>query len=140
MNRKKLPPKEIVFQAVMILLFTLLFLSCVYPFYYIFIASISDPDAVQKSMISWYPLEPTLKNYAQVFELNGIFNAFLVSIARTVVGTIVTLFFYQHSGLYPDKAGAALQEAVLLHCHRFHVYQRRADPLVSDHEDHRTAG
>ncbi len=93
MNRKKLPPKEIVFQAVMILLFTLLFLSCVYPFYYIFIASISDPDAVQKSMISWYPLEPTLKNYAQVFELNGIFNAFLVSIARTVVGTIVTLFF-----------------------------------------------
>lgn len=93
MNRKKLPPKEIVFQTVMILLFTLLFLSCVYPFYYIFIASISDPDAVQKSMISWYPLEPTLKNYAQVFELNGIFNAFLVSIARTVVGTIVTLFF-----------------------------------------------
>ncbi len=93
MNRKKLPPKEIVFQAVMILLFTLLFLSCVYPFYYIFIASISDPDAVQKSMISWYPLEPTLKNYAQVFELNGIFNAFLVSIARTVVGTVVTLFF-----------------------------------------------
>ena len=28
-----------------------------------------------------------------MFELNGIFNAFLVSIARTVVGTIVTLFF-----------------------------------------------
>ena len=55
MNRKKLPPKEIVFQAVMILLFTLLFLSCVYPFYYIFIASISDPDAVQKSMISGIP-------------------------------------------------------------------------------------
>lgn len=93
MNRKKIPPKEILFQAVMIVIFTLLFLSCVYPFYYIFIASISDPDAVQKSMISWYPLEPTLKNYAQVFELNGIFNAFLVSIARTVVGTVVTLFF-----------------------------------------------
>lgn len=93
MNRKRLPAKEIIFQVVMIIIFTGIFLSCIYPFYYIFISSISDPDAVQKSMITWYPLEPTLKNYAQVFKLNGIFNAFFVSVARTVIGTIVTLFF-----------------------------------------------
>lgn len=93
MNRKRLPAKEIIFQVVMIIIFTGIFLSCIYPFYYIFISSISDPDAVQKSMITWYPLEPTLKNYAQVFKLNGILNAFFVSVARTVIGTIVTLFF-----------------------------------------------
>lgn len=93
MNKKRLPAKEIIFQVVMVIIFTGIFLSCVYPFYYIFISSISDPDAVQKSMITWYPLEPTLKNYAQVFKLNGIFNAFFVSVARTVIGTIVTLFF-----------------------------------------------
>lgn len=93
MNRKKLPAKEIIFQITMIIIFTGIFLSCIYPFYYIFISSISDPDAVQKSMITWYPLKPTLKNYAQVFELNGIFNSFFISIARTIIGTIVTLFF-----------------------------------------------
>ena len=80
MNKKKLPGKELVFQAAMVLLFTLMLISCIYPFYYIFIASISSPDAVKRSMITWYPLEPTLANYVQVFKLNGIMNAFLVSI------------------------------------------------------------
>ena len=93
MNRKKLPGKEIAFQSIMIILFTLLFLSCIYPFYYIFIASISSPDAVKKTMITWYPLEPTFANYLQVFKLNGIFNAFIVSVSRTFAGTAVTLFF-----------------------------------------------
>lgn len=93
MNRKKLPGKEIAFQSIMIILFTLLFLSCIYPFYYIFIASISSPDAVKKTMITWYPLEPTFANYLQVFKLNGIFNAFVVSVSRTFAGTAVTLFF-----------------------------------------------
>ena len=93
MNKKKLPGKELVFQAAMVLLFTLILISCIYPFYYIFIASISSPDAVKRSMITWYPLEPTLANYVQVFKLNGIMNAFLVSIARTFAGTAVTLFF-----------------------------------------------
>ena len=93
MNRKKLPGKEIAFQSIMIILFTLLFLSCIYPFYYIFIASISSPDGVKKTMITWYPLEPTFANYLQVFKLNGIFNAFVVSVSRTFAGTAVTLFF-----------------------------------------------
>lgn len=93
MKKKKIPKKELAFQACMVLLFTLLFLSCVYPFYYIFIASISDPEAVKRTMITWYPVQPTLANYKQVFELNGIWNAFLVSIARTFAGTFVTLFF-----------------------------------------------
>lgn len=93
MNRKKLYPKEIIFQICMIIIFSVMLISCVCPFYYIFIASISSPEAVQKSMITWYPLKPTLDNYKQVFQLNGIFRAFVVSVARTVVGTIVTLFF-----------------------------------------------
>ena len=92
-NKKKIQPKEVVFQVCMIVLFSIIVLSCIYPFYYIFIASISSPDAVQKSTITWYPLEPTLKNYKQIFELNGILRAFFVSVARTVVGTAVTLYF-----------------------------------------------
>ena len=93
MNKKKLPGNEIVFQLLMVILFTLLFLSCIYPFYYIFIASISNPEAVKRSMITWYPLEPTFSNYIQVFQLNGILNAFFISVARTFAGTAVTLFF-----------------------------------------------
>ena len=38
-NKKKIQPKEVVFQVCMIVLFSIIVLSCIYPFYYIFIAS-----------------------------------------------------------------------------------------------------
>lgn len=140
MNKKKLPGKELVFQAVMVLLFTLMLISCIYPFYYIFIASISSPDAVKRSMITWYPLEPTLANYVQVFKLNGIMNAFLVSIARTFAGTAVTLFFTSILAYTLTKKRASLQKNILLHSDSLHVYQCRIDSLVSDNEDNRLKG
>lgn len=93
MKKKRMSNSEILFQTCMIIIFSMLFLSCAYPFYYVFIASISDADAVNRTALSWYPIEPTLSNYKQVFELNGMWNAFLVSVARTVIGTVITLFF-----------------------------------------------
>lgn len=91
--RKKISGSELVFQVCMVVLFSLLFLSCAYPFYYVFIASISDPDAANRAMITLYPLQPTLENYRQVLKLNGMSKAFVVSLSRTVIGTAVTMFF-----------------------------------------------
>ncbi|GHU69433.1 sugar ABC transporter permease [Clostridia bacterium] len=84
---------DTIFQTVVVAVFTILFVSCVYPFYYIFIASISSPDALKKAMVTWRPLSPTIGNYLQVFRLPGLFRSFLVSVARTIVGTCVTMFF-----------------------------------------------
>lgn len=84
---------DIAFHIIVIFLFVLLFLLCAYPFYYIFIVSISNPDLVQRSTVKLLPLGPTLGNYMQIFQLPGIFQAALVSVSRTVVGTCVTLFF-----------------------------------------------
>ncbi len=93
MRKKKMPAKEIVFQVCMIIIFAMLFIACFYPFYYIFIVSISDPQAAQATTISFLPIKLTLENYKKVFELNGIWRSFGVSVARTVIGTIITLFF-----------------------------------------------
>ena len=92
-NKKKMCTGEKVFQGSMLILFTLLFIGCFYPFWYIFIVSVSDAAAVQKTTVSLWPIQFTLNNYKQVFELNGIWHSFFVSVARTVAGTVVTVFF-----------------------------------------------
>jgi len=65
---------------------------CFYPFYYIFIYSISSPDATSKTMLTLLPLQPTLENYNVIFKLPGIGSAFFISTARTFIGTFITLF------------------------------------------------
>ena len=82
-----------VFQICMIIFFSLLFFICFYPFWYIFIVSISDSAASQKTVVSFLPVQVTLENYRQIFRLQGIWSAFVVSVLRTVIGTVITLCF-----------------------------------------------
>lgn len=84
---------EKAFQAINYIICSLLLLSCTYPFYYILIQSFSDPEQVSRHIVTLYPLGFTFKNYAEVFELQGLPLAFAVSVARTVIGTAITLFF-----------------------------------------------
>jgi putative aldouronate transport system permease protein len=80
------------FQFIVVSLFTVFVILCVYPFYYIFIYSLSDPIAVSKVNMYFLPVHFTLSNYTQIIKLPGIFGAFLVSSGRAVIGTLVTLF------------------------------------------------
>ncbi|HEY0829167.1 MAG TPA: carbohydrate ABC transporter permease [Bacilli bacterium] len=69
-----------------------LVLICIYPFYYIFIYSISIPTEAAKGGIYLVPKGFSLSNYLQLFKLNGIVHAFFISASRAVLGTAVTLF------------------------------------------------
>jgi putative aldouronate transport system permease protein len=84
---------EHVFQALNYLFFSIVLLVCLYPFYYIFLVSLSDPALTGKYTITVLPVGFTLKNYEQVFALKGLYLAFLVSVGRTAGGTLITLFF-----------------------------------------------
>jgi ABC-type glycerol-3-phosphate transport system permease component len=54
--------------------------------------SLSDPFETQKGMgVVFLPVKPTLKNYTLVFATEGIGRAALVSVLRTVIGTILTV-------------------------------------------------
>lgn len=66
-------------------------LACVYPFYYLFIYSISDTRLVTQG-VSFWPRGFSLYNYEQVFQLEGIALSFFISVARVVVGTALTVF------------------------------------------------
>lgn len=64
---------------------------CIYPFYYILIYSLSNPDAANKGIV-FLPKSLTLFNYSKVFMLSEIYPAFALSVIRTISGTILSVF------------------------------------------------
>ncbi len=64
---------------------------CIYPFYYIFINSISANNLSERGKVILYPMEIHLKNYVSVAKIPGLLDAAQVSVMRTVVGTILTV-------------------------------------------------
>ncbi len=86
-------PGELLFQAVTVTAYLLFALLCLYPFYYLMLVSVSDPSAVSRGAVILFPSGFNLIYYDRILRMNGIYNAFLVSCARTVIGTAITLFF-----------------------------------------------
>ncbi len=81
---------NLVFNIVNYLIMSIFTFMCVYPFYYIFIFSISDPDKTAGGLAFW-PKGFTTANYEILLKLQDIPGAFLVSLSRTILGTIITI-------------------------------------------------
>ena len=64
---------------------------CVYPFYYIFINSISANNLSERGKVIFYPMEVHFQNYINVAKIPGLLNAAKISVLRTVVGTVLTV-------------------------------------------------
>ncbi|MBP1990932.1 carbohydrate ABC transporter permease [Paenibacillus eucommiae] len=85
--------KDIPFQIMNSCLLLLFAFLCFYPFYYIFLVSVSSADAVAKGGLYFFPSGFTIDSYVRVLGLKGIIPAFVTSVSRTVIGTVLTLFF-----------------------------------------------
>ena len=73
-------------------IFMILFaLACTLPFYYIFINTISDNTLVSKGLITLLPRGIHFSNYGQILKISGLFNSLQISVARTVLGTTITI-------------------------------------------------
>lgn len=90
-NKVKLTGWDISFNIFNYLFLGLITLACLFPFYYLFINTISSNELVRLGRIQLFPQDVHLENYVQVFKLSGIADALLVSIARTVLGTAWTV-------------------------------------------------
>ena len=72
--------------------FVLFTLVCIFPFYYLFINTISNNDLSSRGLVLYYPVGFHLTNYMDVFKLPGLGLAAVVSITRTAIGTALTVF------------------------------------------------
>lgn len=67
--------------------FTVFTLTCIFPFYYIFINTISDRALVASGKITLLPMGINVQNYIDMLKVSDIFNAFAVTTGRTILGT-----------------------------------------------------
>ncbi len=133
MKRKKVSAGDVIFYVVDHIVMFLVMLLCVYPFYYVFIYSISTPSAAQKG-ITFFPREFTLSNFAQVFRLAGIPNALLISCMRTLIGTVITIMCCSLFAYLVTKEKNVWEENNIPNGGSDHVFQLRPDSMVFDDE------
>ena len=78
---------DIVFNIINYTVFALFTVTCLFPFYYLFINTISDNDLVVKGLINFIPRGIHFDNYTALLNVGDLSRAFLVTLARTVLGT-----------------------------------------------------
>lgn len=90
-KRKRIKSGDMIFQTVNYLVFLIITLICIYPFYYMIVNTISANDLSSNGLINFLPKSIHFDNYRQVLMLDGLSTATLVSLGRTVLGTACTV-------------------------------------------------
>jgi len=99
----KLTPADIVFNIFNYLFFAIFTLSCIFPFYYIFINTISDNTLVTKGAITLIPKGLTISNYIQMGKVNDLWNSVGITFIRTILGTALMVFASALAGYLVTK-------------------------------------
>lgn len=66
---------------------------CLYPVWYTVVISFNDSSDAMRGGIYWFPRKFSIESYRTVFQDSTIMRAFLVTILRTVIGTVTSVFF-----------------------------------------------
>jgi putative aldouronate transport system permease protein len=82
---------DIIFNILNNLFFIVFTLICVFPFYYLFINTISENGLVQKGLINFLPSGIHFSNYLKLAQVTDLTRAFGVSVSRTLIGTLLTV-------------------------------------------------
>ena len=91
-KKQHLTSGDIIFNILNYTFFILFAVVCFFPFYYLFINTISDNDLVSSGQITLLPKGVHLNNYIQMLHVNDLGTSFIVSVVRTVLGTVLMVF------------------------------------------------
>lgn len=94
---------DIVFDTFLYIFFGLFTLLCVFPFYYLFINTISNNDAVTSGMVNFYPIGLHFKNYIALKDVADLGSSVVVTVARTIIGTALMVLVSAWAGYLVTK-------------------------------------
>jgi putative aldouronate transport system permease protein len=89
--KEKQSPLDTGINILIYIIFGLFTLLCVFPFYYIFINTVSANDLVSLGKIVLLPRGIHFDNYAKIVQLRGLPMALFVSLSRTIPGTLLSV-------------------------------------------------
>lgn len=75
-----------------ILMLVICFVS-LYPVWYTVVISFNDSSDALRGGIYWWPRKFSLESYKTVFQDTTIIRAFMVTVLRTLIGTVTSVFF-----------------------------------------------
>jgi ABC-type glycerol-3-phosphate transport system permease component len=73
------------------LVYSIFAFVCVYPFYYIFINTLSANNLSERGKVVFWIKGFHLSNYVSVLKIPDLFQSMRISVARTVIGTLLTV-------------------------------------------------
>lgn len=89
--QKRMSHEDRIYNIFGILIFSIITLICFYPFYYLLICTISDQQLVNMNRIALLPRGINVKNYLEILKVQNLANSAVISLARTVCTTAVSL-------------------------------------------------
>lgn len=90
-NHIKKGKKNRTYDIVNYLILGLVGLIVIYPLYFVLIASISEPDAVNRGLVIWRPIGFSLDGYKKIFEDARIWVGYRNTLFYTVCGTALNV-------------------------------------------------
>ena len=94
---------DIIFNIINYAFFAIFTLSCLFPFYYIFINTISSNEFVNRGAVTLLPKGLTIKNYIAMGNVNDLWNSVLITVLRTIIGTALMVFVSSLAGYLVTK-------------------------------------
>lgn len=95
MSKRKIRQRQslgdLLISVITYVVFAIFAFICIYPFYYIFINTISSNILSEKGVINFLPQQIHFQNYIDAMKIPGLVNAAMISVGRTVIGTVLTV-------------------------------------------------
>lgn len=99
----KRSPMDRVFMVINITFFILFTILCIFPFYYLFINTISDNDLVNRGVITLLPRGIHIQNYIALKNVSDFGQSVFISVTRTILGTAVMVLASAFAGYLTTK-------------------------------------
>lgn len=84
---------DTIFDAFNIFVMGFIILITLYPFYYVIIASLNDPLDLLRGPVFLWPRTFSLANYIYVLQDERIYRAAIITVSRTIIGSVVAVLF-----------------------------------------------
>ncbi len=96
-------PGDVAFDILVILFFSVFTLLCIFPFYYLFINTISDNELVSSGLINFIPRGIHFQNYIALQNVADLGSSVIVTVARTILGTALMVAVSAWAGYLVTK-------------------------------------
>lgn len=102
-NHIKRSRMDVFIDTLIVVFFSLFTLCCIFPFYYLFINTISDNDLVSAGLINFIPRGIHFQNYIALRNVADLGSSVIVTVARTILGTALMVAVSAWAGYLVTK-------------------------------------